>query len=107
PTLYSLAAKSPAAFHDITAGDNDVPCQIGTPNCTTGSMGYSAGPGYDLATGLGSVNGYNLVTAWPGTVVTPPPAPVLAAPANGATGVSLSAALVWQASSGATSYNVF
>ena len=61
PTLYHSA---PSAFHDITAGDNIVPCGQGTPNCTGGQLGYRAAAGYDLATGLGSVDAYNLVTQW-------------------------------------------
>jgi len=104
PTLYALAKSSPSAFHDITVGNNMVPCEIGTSNCTTGSMGYSAGAGYDQATGLGTVDAFNLVTAWP--AATGPSAPVLASPANGATGVA-APTLTWQASTGATSYNVF
>ena len=104
PTLYALARSSPSAFHDITAGNNIVPCQFGTPNCATGSFGYSAGPGYDLTTGIGTVNAYNLVNAWPTS--TGPSAPILAAPANGATGVT-APTLTWQSAAGATSYNVF
>src|ERR1700730_11324467 len=81
PTLYSLAASKPSAFHDITTGNNIVPCTSGTP--TTGSaalrcpttapfqIGYSAGTGYDLVTGLGSINANVLATSWPGFVVTP------------------------------------
>jgi len=64
PTLYQLAQTVPSAFHDVTVGDSIVPCAKGTPNCTTGQFGYSAAPGYDLATGLGSVDAYNLVTQW-------------------------------------------
>jgi len=105
PRLYALAASSPSAFHDITVGNNIVPCAFGTPNCTTGTMGYSAGPGYDMVTGLGSVNASNLVVAWPATSA--PAAPVLVSPGNGSTGVALSQTLSWQASTGATSYNVF
>ncbi len=71
PKLYSLASSGKgAAFHDITVGNNIVPCQVGTANCTTGSFGYSAGPGYDLVTGLGSVDAYNLITTWAGLPVT-------------------------------------
>jgi kumamolisin len=44
PLLYTLAAGSPGAFLDITEGTNSL---FGGPCC-------SAGPGYDLATGLGS-----------------------------------------------------
>ncbi|MGA2149331.1 MAG: protease pro-enzyme activation domain-containing protein [Bryobacteraceae bacterium] len=64
PQLYRLAQAAPTAFHDITAGSNIVPCAQGSPDCPTGSFGYSAGPGYDMATGLGSVDAYNLVTQW-------------------------------------------
>lgn len=70
PTLYSLAATNPSIFNDITVGDNKVPCQSGTKDCPSGggSIGYSAGVGYDLATGLGSLDASALVNAWPGTV---------------------------------------
>lgn len=64
PELYRLAQTSPAVFHDITAGSNIVPCLIGTLDCATGSEGYTAGPGYDLATGLGSIDVFKLVTQW-------------------------------------------
>jgi Pro-kumamolisin, activation domain/Bacterial Ig-like domain (group 3) len=49
PTLYALAASTPSAFHDITSGSN----------------GFRARVGYDMATGLGSVDVFNLVEAWP------------------------------------------
>jgi subtilase family serine protease len=69
--LYPLAASSPAAFHDITTGNNEVPCKAGTTNCPNGGqIGYTAGPGYDLASGLGSVDASNLALAW--TTVSPP-----------------------------------
>lgn len=64
PMLYKLAAGSPSAFHDVTAGNNIVPCTNGTPNCTTGTMGFSAGVGYDQVTGLGSPNANALAQAW-------------------------------------------
>jgi hypothetical protein len=68
PTLHRLAQSSPSAFHGMTSPflSNIVPCQTGKPDCSSGSFGYSAGPGYNLVTGLGSVDGYNLVTSWPG-----------------------------------------
>ena len=72
--LYPLAAQHPAAFHDITQGSNVVPCQVNTPDCAISTandntkgfyaLGYDAGPGYDLATGLGSVDANALVTYW-------------------------------------------
>ena len=59
PALYALANRQLASggsaiFHDITSGDNSVP----------GVTGYTAGPGYDLATGLGSVDANLLVNHW-------------------------------------------
>ncbi|HEY6345659.1 MAG TPA: protease pro-enzyme activation domain-containing protein [Bryobacteraceae bacterium] len=65
-TLYSLAVSSPAIFHDITIGSNVVPCAPGSLECMNGQLGYNATPGYNLATGLGSVDVYNLVTGWNG-----------------------------------------
>src|SRR5579863_3443370 len=64
PMLYKLAAGSPSSFHDVTAGNNMVPCTTSTPNCTTGTMGFSAGVGYDQVTGLGSQNANALAQAW-------------------------------------------
>jgi uncharacterized protein (TIGR03437 family) len=64
PNLYRLAQSTTDVFHDITTGSNIVPCEIGTPKCTTGAFGYNAGPGYDVVTGLGSVDAYNLVAEW-------------------------------------------
>jgi subtilase family serine protease len=72
PQLYGLAsnpASYAAAFHDITSGSNA--CISGTGNCTApGESGYAATPGYDEATGLGSVDFGHLVTAWPSTSTT-------------------------------------
>ncbi len=51
PMLYNLPA---ADFHDITSGDN----------------GYAAGPGYDLATGIGSPVGNLLIPALIGQTLT-------------------------------------
>lgn len=72
PMLYRLAAVAPTAFHDVTTGNNIVYCKAGTPTIqpvalqcpAAGSLGYSAGVGYDLATGLGSVDANNLAVAW-------------------------------------------
>jgi uncharacterized protein (TIGR03437 family) len=64
PQLYRLAQSAPSAFHDIISGDNAVSCAQGSPDCLTGSYGYPAGVGYDLATGLGTIDANNLVTQW-------------------------------------------
>ncbi len=63
PQLYRLAQTAPTAFHDITVGSNAVPCEQGSPDCQ-GTFGYSAGPGYDQATGLGSIDANVFVTSW-------------------------------------------
>ena len=64
PQLYRLAQATTDVFHDITVGDNKVPCLQSSPQCVNGLLGYSSGTGYDLATGLGSFNTHNLVTEW-------------------------------------------
>jgi hypothetical protein len=71
--LYPLAKQFPAAFHDVTAGSNNGPCDTLredlTP-CVLGSDGnysagdYSAVAGYDQASGLGSVDANALVSDW-------------------------------------------
>ena len=67
PTLYSLASNSTtyaSAFHDITSGGNQ--CLAGPNFCNaSGESEYPAAVGYDEASGLGSVNLNNLLTAWP------------------------------------------
>lgn len=66
-TLYTLAADSTAyatAFHDITTGTNA--CTAGSTYCSSaGASAYAATTGYDEATGLGSIDFYNLLTLWP------------------------------------------
>ncbi|MGO8756539.1 MAG: protease pro-enzyme activation domain-containing protein [Terracidiphilus sp.] len=68
-TLYSLAANSTtyaSAFHDITSGGNE--CAAGSSYCSSaGESEYYATTGYDEASGLGSVDFYNLLSAWPET----------------------------------------
>ncbi len=69
-------------FYDVTAGDNDAAC-TGKENCYRPTIkgetpvygvlstsdkhydpAYTATTGYDLATGLGTINVYNLVALW-------------------------------------------
>ena len=72
PRLYALAAEVPNAFHDITSGENTERCITGSPDCTDGTIpGYTAGPGYDLVTGWGTVDAYRFVHAWSPTTVAP------------------------------------
>ncbi len=67
PTLYTLASNSgtyATAFRDITTGDNK--CDSGSSYCSSqGESEFSAGTGYDQATGLGTVDLFNLAAAWP------------------------------------------
>ena len=63
PALYYLAATAPSAFHDVTTSGNLVYCTTGTTGCGTGSFGFSAGAGYDLASGLGSIDVDKLAVA--------------------------------------------
>ena len=65
PTLYTLAAKYPAVFHDVTTGTNASPCTTGSVNCAVGgTIGFAATAGYDQATGWGSVDAAALVNDW-------------------------------------------
>jgi len=79
-TIYSNNPPPSGPFHDIVGGtssitggtsDNIVPCVNGDPTfepaalrCAGSTMGYSAGTGYDLVTGLGSVDIDALAVAW-------------------------------------------
>src|ERR1700735_5203133 len=76
----AILLTAPAAsciFNDITADTNAVPCAKGSPNCGTEGgpigvlTGYTSGVGYDLTTGLGSVNAANLVNNWKSVTFTP------------------------------------
>ncbi len=92
--LYPLAAQPGAScgstaaavtnlnciFYDVTTGNNSVICAGGSPNCNntssaSGQYGilvsgspsraaFTTTSGFDLATGLGSVNVANLVKGW-------------------------------------------
>jgi trimeric autotransporter adhesin len=88
--LYPLATQFPTAFHDVKFGTNSVPCEFSptlSPNCiapsggpvitdpnlgpaTEGQIGtgttpeYNATLGYDLASGLGTIDANQLVTNW-------------------------------------------
>ena len=124
--LYKLAAQFPTAFNDVTVGTNTVPCEEGSPNCITvsnpltvtesngavvteGEIGtgttaeYNATAGYDLATGLGSVNAANLLANWNNVTLTSTTTTLTlsASPYTSTTAVTVSGTV-----SGATSGNV-
>jgi trimeric autotransporter adhesin len=70
--LYNLYNGSHASqiFHDVIQGNNSVSCTKGSPNCSKNKAGYffetgyNATAGYDLATGLGSVDTAQLINYW-------------------------------------------
>jgi hypothetical protein len=67
PMIYGLANGTSygSVFHDVTSGNNNSTCVVGTQDCPNGgSIGYSAGTGYDLATGWGSLDLANFVNSW-------------------------------------------
>lgn len=103
PHLYLLAANTSDVFHDITTGSNIVPCTSGTTDCpSSGSYGYSAGPGYDQVTGLGSVDAYNLVTEWSNYSLTGSTTTVSASSTSPNYGNSVTLTATVKASSGST-----
>ena len=67
--LYKLASNSTtyaSAFHDVTSGDNKCTA-TGSGLCASNgsTLGFAAGPGYDMVTGLGSVDLASLAGVWP------------------------------------------
>jgi len=70
--LYNLAkTKYATVFHDVTMGDNSVNCQANSSgDCDYDfagyyfMSGYNANTGYDMASGLGSVNVSQLASNW-------------------------------------------
>ncbi len=58
------ATPTTCVFNDVTVGNNGVPGNDATGVPAAGDLGYPAAAGYDLASGLGSVDANNLVTKW-------------------------------------------
>jgi pseudomonalisin len=81
PLLYSIAASTPSAFHDVTVATSGVTnCTTATPSMcnnstpgpatlTGGLAGFEVGTGYDEATGLGSLNVANFLAAASGSPI--------------------------------------
>lgn len=102
--LYPLKAQFPSAFHEVTNGNNSEPCEYAptkTTNCiavtspitydgiTEGQIGtgttpsYNAAAGYNLATGLGTIDAYNLVMNWSNVKLTSTTTSLTVTPATG------------------------
>jgi subtilase family serine protease len=84
PSNSSAVGNASCVFYDIQVGDNSVACVAGSNNCsnqtssgygilevpssyplyTSTTPGWPTTAGYDLATGLGTVNVANLVNNW-------------------------------------------
>ncbi|MGH9413407.1 MAG: Ig-like domain repeat protein, partial [Terriglobales bacterium] len=106
--LAACASGGPPAasciFNDITTGSNDVLCTpVNVGHCSaSGKLGYNAAAGYDLATGLGSVNAANLVNGW-SSITFPVSQTTLSVPASETVGQSTALSItVAPAASGGT-----
>jgi hypothetical protein len=101
-------------FNDLTTDTIAMPCLKGTPNCTVTSSadrygvlsGYSSTAGYDLATGLGSVNAANLVNNWSNASFVASAATLTLSPATITHGSQVSATVKVTATSGTPTGNV-
>jgi hypothetical protein len=103
-TFYDVT-RGNSALANGTTGTNSVPCAAGSPNCSNSNLSpgngilvtptnpptpaYSTTTGYDLATGLGSVNVANLVKNW-SSVTSLPSTTTLSATVNGQAATSIS-----------------
>jgi subtilase family serine protease len=98
-----ICASNPAAvtatscmFYDVINGNISVACKAGTANCSNpstaanqyGVLASASNPawtttaGYDLATGLGTVNVANLASAWAGVGLTASTTTIAASPSG-------------------------
>jgi hypothetical protein len=115
-TLYALARQQPTVFHDITLGSNNVECAPGTPNCSLDTNGdgfntlqeYPATAGYDLASGLGTIDANLLVTNWGKTSFLPTSTTFSLSPATVVHGspVTINAAVAAKSGSGVPSGDI-
>jgi Pro-kumamolisin, activation domain/Bacterial Ig-like domain (group 3) len=88
---------STCIFNDVTVGNNAVPGEVGF-----GSAGakFQSGVGYDLATGLGSVNVTNLVNRWSSAAFTATTSTLLLSPTTFAHGTAANVSIQVAPSSG-------
>jgi hypothetical protein len=131
-TLYPLAAASGSQctsntsaitnsnciFYDVVTGNNSVACVGGSKYCSNssptgfgilesgGTPAWSTTAGYDLATGLGSLNAANLVNKWTTVNFLPTTTAVSALPGTVAHGQSVSFTINVTSASGTPSGDV-
>ena len=60
-TLYALSARHAPGIVDVTSGNNTVSFTQGTPAKLVTVKGYPARAGYDLVTGVGTINAASFV----------------------------------------------
>lgn len=106
-TLYLLARQFPAVFHDVTHGSNNMTCVQGKPDCTLDKADafyslqeYSAATGYDLASGLGSVDASVMVNDWNSISFKPTTTTMQVNPASAQHGAPISVTVNVESASG-------
>ncbi len=97
PSNPASVTATGCMFYDVVTGNISVACQGGTPNCSNtstafnqygvmvnsaGTLAWAATSGYDLATGLGTVNIANLAAAWGGVGLTASTTTISASPSG-------------------------
>jgi hypothetical protein len=98
--MAPTASSSSCVFYDTQTGNNSVACVADSPNCSdqsvsgagygilvnnSGQAAWTTNAGYDLATGLGTVNAANLVSQWNTVSFTPTTATLTITPPAGYT----------------------
>ncbi len=83
PEIYSLAQSAPTSYHDTTVATSGVAsCNVNTPSMCNNSLpgpsglsggeaGYLLTPGYDLVTGLGSLDISNFLSNFSSPLTVP------------------------------------
>ncbi len=107
-TLYPLAQQIPSAFRDVTVGSNNMTCMDGTPYCWPDTNGdglfslqkYAATAGYDLASGLGSVDAAVLVNNWNSIAFQPTSTSLQVTPATAQRGAAVNFTVSVKSASG-------
>jgi hypothetical protein len=61
PRLYALSASHAPGIVDVTSGNNTVSFPQGPANKLVTVQGYPARKGYDLGTGVGTINAPSFV----------------------------------------------